>query len=54
MVSGTLGSTPIADGKLRGDEITFKAGDAVYTGRLQGNTLRGTVSGGAAWSATRR
>jgi hypothetical protein len=56
MVTGTLGSTPITDGRLRGDEITFKAGNAVYTGRVDGNTLRGTVTGGSGttWSATRR
>ena len=56
MVSGTLGSTPIAGGKLRGDEITFAVGNAVYTGRVQGNTIRGTVAGGSggAWTATRK
>ena len=56
VVSGTLGSTPISDGKLRGEEITFKAGDATYTGRLEGNTLRGTVAGGSggSWTATKR
>ena len=26
MLSGTLGSTPITNGKLRGDQITFEAG----------------------------
>ena len=51
-----LGSTPISDGRLRGDEITFKVANAVYTGRVQGNTLRGTVTGGSGgtWTATRR
>jgi hypothetical protein len=53
-LTGTLGTTPIAEGRMRGEEITFKAGNAVYTGRLQGTTLRGTVSGGGAWTATRR
>jgi hypothetical protein len=54
MVTGSLGSTPISEGKLRGEEITFKVADAVYTGRVQGNTLSGTVSGGGKWTATRR
>jgi precorrin-6B methylase 2 len=55
-VTGSLGSTPITDGRLRGDEISFKVGDAVYTGRVQGDMLRGTVTGGSggAWTATRR
>jgi precorrin-6B methylase 2 len=53
-VSGSLGSTSISDGKLRGEEITFKVGDAVYTGRVQGNTMSGTTSAGAKWSATKR
>jgi len=56
MLTGSLGSTPISDGKLRGEEITFKVGNAVYTGRMQGNTLRGTVTGGSGgtWTATRQ
>ena len=54
MVTGTLGSTPISDGKLRGEEITFKVGNTTYTGRAQGNTLRGTVTGGGAWTATKQ
>jgi hypothetical protein len=51
-VSGTLGSTAITDGKLRGDEITFKAGNATYTGRVQGNTIRGTIAGGSGGNFT--
>jgi precorrin-6B methylase 2 len=54
MVSGTLGSTPISGGRLRGDEITFTAGNARYTGRVNGNTMRGTLANGTAWSATRK
>jgi hypothetical protein len=56
MVSGTLGSTAISDGKLRGDEITFKVGNATYTGRVQGNNMKGSIAGGSggSWSATRR
>ena len=48
MVSGTLGSTPITAGKLKGDEITFTAGSRVYTGRVAGDRMTGD-----GWSATR-
>jgi precorrin-6B methylase 2 len=52
-VSGTLGSQAISDAKLRGDEITFKAGATTYTGKVEGNTIRGT-GGTGSWSATRK
>jgi hypothetical protein len=45
MLSGSLGSTQVSQGRLRGDEISFTAGAATYTGRVEGNTIRGTVSG---------
>jgi Methyltransferase domain len=54
MLSGTLGSTPITDAKMRGDEIMFTAGNTVYTGKVNGNTMQGAVKGGGAWSATKR
>jgi precorrin-6B methylase 2 len=56
MVSGTLGSTPISNGRLRGDQLSFTAGGAAYTGRVEGNAIRGTIAGGpgGSWSATRR
>jgi hypothetical protein len=54
MVSGTLGSTPLRAGRLRGEEITFTAGDVVYTGRVQGNTISGTVTGGGMFTATKQ
>jgi hypothetical protein len=56
-VSGTLGTTPISNGKLKGDQITFDAGGAQYTGRVSGNTIEGTVrSGGntSSFKATRQ
>ncbi len=55
-VSGSVGTTPIADGKLRGDEISFTAGGAKYTGHVNGSSIQGTVSGGTngSWSATRK
>jgi precorrin-6B methylase 2 len=55
MVTGTLGSAPISGGRLRGSEITFTVGDAVYTGRVSGDSMQGTIKGGSGgkWSATR-
>ena len=57
MVAGTLrtgGNTlTIANGRLRGDQISFSAGGAEYTGRVNGNTIQGTVKGSnsGSWSA---
>jgi precorrin-6B methylase 2 len=53
-ISGTLGSAPISDGKLRGDEIAFTVGDARYTGKVDGNSMKGTMAGGGTWTATPR
>jgi len=55
-VTGTLGTTAIADGKLEGEQITFTAGNARYAGRVNGNEIEGTVTTGTdttAWRATR-
>jgi hypothetical protein len=51
-VSGTLGSQAISEGKLRGAEITFKAGTTAYTGKVDGNTIQ--ITGGGSWKATRK
>jgi len=48
MLTGTLGTTAISEGKVNGDEITFTAGGTKYTGRLNGNTIQGQ-----GWSASR-
>jgi len=56
-VAGSLGQDPIADGRLRGDEITFTAGGATYTGRVQDfrMTVKSVVDGRAVeWTAVRR
>ena len=45
MLSGTLGSAQVSDGKLRGEEITFKAGGTTYTGKVDGNTMSLTANG---------
>jgi hypothetical protein len=56
MVSGTLGSGEISGGRLRGNEISFSVGNAKYTGRVDGNAIKGTITGGSGgtWAATRR
>lgn len=48
-VSGTLGSRPITDGKLKGADLTFNAGGKMYTGTVSGNRIVGT-----GWTATKR
>jgi len=54
MISGTLGSTPISEGRLRGDEIEFTAGKVKYTGRVDGKSITGKMSDGTAWTSTLR
>jgi precorrin-6B methylase 2 len=54
MVNGTLGSTAISAGRLKGDAITFTVGNTVYNGRVEGNSIRGTTSGGGSFTATKR
>ena len=55
-VTGTLGSQAVTDGKLHGDEISFKVAGATYTGKVEGTTMRGTASGtnGTSWTATKK
>ena len=60
MLSGMLKSgsntTPITNGRLLGDQITFSAGGAEYTGRVSGNAMEGSVKSGTSrgqWKATR-
>ncbi|HET7695378.1 MAG TPA: methyltransferase domain-containing protein [Vicinamibacterales bacterium] len=53
MVTGTLGSNAISNGRLRGTELTFTAGNTKYVGQVNGNTIKGTA-GSAAWSATKK
>ena len=62
MVYGTFKSdkktSSISEGRIDGDEITFKIDGDVYTGRVSGNkSMLGTVtnnSGKSNWSATRK
>lgn len=61
MVQGTItsgGSTEtVKMGRLRGEEISFTAGDAAYQGRAVGNTITGTMKtskGEQPWTATKK
>jgi len=59
MVSGMLHSStgPAAvNGRLRGEQISFTAGKATYSGRVNGRIIEGTMSSGGSaskWTATR-
>jgi len=55
-VKNGAASTPIANGKLLGDQISFTVGGAQYKGRVNGNTIDGTVESNGKtekWSASR-
>ena len=55
MLSGSLGGADVSTGRLRGNEITFTVGNAVYSGRVEGNAIKGSIKGGSGgtFSATR-
>jgi hypothetical protein len=56
-ISGTLGTAPVAEGRLHGTDIAFTVGADEYRGRVNGNVMQGTVSAGGGtrqWRATRR
>lgn len=47
---------PLTGARMRGYDITFTAGDRVYSGRVSGQTMAGTVTdadGARPWRATR-
>ena len=47
----------ISDAKMNGDQITFTASGAQYTGRVSGNAIEGTYKGSEGsgkWSATKQ
>jgi len=55
-ITGTLNNVAISGGKMRGDEISFSAGNAQYTGRVAGNAISGTTKSAGTngtWKATR-
>ena len=49
-------STPITNGRLRGEQIRFTVGGTDYTGRVNGDTMSGDLKGSATgvWTATRK
>jgi SAM-dependent methyltransferase len=57
MITGTLragGKETAIKGRLSGDQISFKAGNAQYSGRIAANGIKGTVKAGSGtteWSA---
>ena len=56
-VEGTLGKEPIAEGRLRGAQLTFTAGGVTYTGTVDGTRISGTFDDGGRtgnWSAYHR
>ncbi len=58
MLGGSLKSgdksTPIWNGRMRGDIISFTANNVEYAGRVSGDTMTGRLGGsGNAWTATR-
>jgi hypothetical protein len=56
-VSGTLGSNPISEGRLRGDQITFKVGTTEYSGKVAAGRIDGTATANGkpqSWTATRQ
>lgn len=46
--------TPIAGGRVTGDEIAFTAGGSVWRGRIRGDTASGQAGDGMEWTARRR
>jgi hypothetical protein len=54
MLTGTVGAAMISNGRLKGEDITFTANGVTYTGKVNGTSMKGTTSAGAAWSATKK
>jgi SAM-dependent methyltransferase len=56
LVSGTLGTASIENGRVRGEEVSFTVAGTPYTARVTGDTLTGTMKASGAetaWRATR-
>ena len=55
MLEGTLGSRAITDAKMTGEEIAFTVGGGQrYTGKVNGNSMTGSISGGGSFTATKK
>ncbi len=54
-LEGTLDGTTVHNGKLHGNEVTFRVNDDNYVGRVDGNTMSGAVENDSrTWRATRQ
>ena len=57
MLEGTLGqgaaAISIKDGRLEGANIVFTVGNDRFTGKVDGNTMKGRLNNASDWSATR-
>jgi SAM-dependent methyltransferase len=56
LVSGTLGTAAIENGRIRGDEVSFAAGGVEYRAKVGGDSMTGTSKAAgpeAAWKATK-
>jgi precorrin-6B methylase 2 len=55
MLEGTLGSRAITDAKMTGEEIAFTVGGGQrYTGKVNGTSMTGSISGGGTFTATKK
>ena len=55
MLEGTLGSRAITDAKMTGEEIAFTVGGGQrYTGKVNGSSMSGSISGGGSFTATKK
>jgi hypothetical protein len=56
LVSGSVNGAAIANGRLMGADISFTAGGVQYTGRVSGNSMKGTTTSNGKtgnWTATK-
>ncbi len=55
MLEGTLGGKPITDAKMTGSDIAFTVGGgARYTGRVDGTSMKGSISTGGSFTGTKK
>ncbi|GLK93593.1 methyltransferase [Achromobacter xylosoxidans] len=52
-LSGMLGSAPLSEARLNGNEISFVANGVRYTGTVNGKQMSGSAAGRGNWSAKR-
>jgi hypothetical protein len=48
-------ASPVREGRLRGEEVSFNIGGRTFTGKVSGDRMEGTSRGGseARWTGTR-